>query len=102
MLAVPPVALRLALGRQLADELLLGSLRVLPARLLGSGYRFRTRRSTAHWPSAGRNLTAHPPEGARRPEPASVGDGASPSTVVARSSPPGSRARTGTVTPLST
>lgn len=38
--AVPPVALRLALGRQLADELLLGSLRVLPARLTESGFRF--------------------------------------------------------------
>ena len=33
VLAVPPFALRLALGRQLADELLLGSLRVIPARL---------------------------------------------------------------------
>jgi uncharacterized protein (TIGR01777 family) len=41
VLAVPPVALRLALGRQLADELLLGSLRVVPARLLDAGYRFR-------------------------------------------------------------
>jgi uncharacterized protein len=41
VLGVPPVALRIALGRQLADELLLGSLRVLPARLLGAGYRFR-------------------------------------------------------------
>jgi hypothetical protein len=40
LLAVPPFALRLALGRQLADELLLGSLRVLPERLTGSGYRF--------------------------------------------------------------
>jgi uncharacterized protein (TIGR01777 family) len=40
-LAVPPVALRLALGRQLVDELLLGSLRVLPARLIDAGYRFR-------------------------------------------------------------
>jgi uncharacterized protein (TIGR01777 family) len=40
VLAVPPVALRLALGRQLADELLLGSLRVLPARLTESGFRF--------------------------------------------------------------
>jgi hypothetical protein len=41
VLGVPPVALRLGLGRQLADELLLGSLRVLPARLIGAGYRFR-------------------------------------------------------------
>jgi uncharacterized protein len=40
VLAVPPVVLRLALGRQLADELLLGSLRVVPDRLVGSGYRF--------------------------------------------------------------
>jgi hypothetical protein len=32
--------LRLAFGRQLADELLLGSLRVLPARLLDAGFRF--------------------------------------------------------------
>jgi uncharacterized protein (TIGR01777 family) len=38
--AVPPFALRLALGRQLADELLLGSLRVLPARLVETGYQF--------------------------------------------------------------
>jgi len=41
VLAVPPFALRVALGRPLADELLLGSARVLPARLLDSGYRFR-------------------------------------------------------------
>jgi uncharacterized protein len=40
VLAVPPLALRIALGRQLADELLLGSLRVIPARLVESGYRF--------------------------------------------------------------
>jgi hypothetical protein len=40
-LAAPPFALRLALGRQLADELLLGSLRVLPARLTDAGYRFQ-------------------------------------------------------------
>jgi uncharacterized protein (TIGR01777 family) len=40
VLKVPPVALRLAFGRQLADELLLGSLRVLPARLTEAGYRF--------------------------------------------------------------
>jgi uncharacterized protein (TIGR01777 family) len=39
-LAVPSVALRLALGRQLADELLLGSLRVVPDRLVAAGYRF--------------------------------------------------------------
>jgi len=41
VLAVPPLALRVALGRELADELLLGSLRVLPARLVDVGYRFR-------------------------------------------------------------
>jgi len=41
VLAVPPVALRLALGRGLADELLLGSLRVIPDRLVASGYGFR-------------------------------------------------------------
>ena len=40
LLAVPPPALHLALGRQLVDELLLGSLRVLPARLVESGFRF--------------------------------------------------------------
>jgi hypothetical protein len=40
-LAVPPFALRMALGRQLADELVLGSLRVLPAKLTDGGYRFR-------------------------------------------------------------
>jgi uncharacterized protein (TIGR01777 family) len=41
VLAVPPVALHVALGRQLVDELLLGSLRVLPRRLTDSGFRFR-------------------------------------------------------------
>jgi len=41
VLAVPPFALRLALGRDLADELLLGSLKVMPARLEETGYRFR-------------------------------------------------------------
>jgi uncharacterized protein (TIGR01777 family) len=41
VLAVPPFALRVALGRDLADELLLGSLKVMPARLLETGYRFR-------------------------------------------------------------
>jgi uncharacterized protein (TIGR01777 family) len=40
VLGVPPFALRLALGRQLADELLLGSLRVLPTRAVDAGYRF--------------------------------------------------------------
>ncbi len=41
VLTAPPFALRLALGRQLADELLLGSLRVVPARLTDTGYRFQ-------------------------------------------------------------
>jgi uncharacterized protein (TIGR01777 family) len=41
VLAVPPFALRLALGRDLADELLLGSLRVMPVRLTETGYMFR-------------------------------------------------------------
>ncbi len=40
LLPVPAAALRLAFGR-LADEALLASARVQPARLLGSGYRFR-------------------------------------------------------------
>jgi uncharacterized protein len=37
---VPALAVRLALG-EMADELLLGSLRVMPARLQTSGYQFR-------------------------------------------------------------
>jgi uncharacterized protein (TIGR01777 family) len=40
-LAVPAPALRLALGRELVDEALLASQRVLPAVLLGSGFDFR-------------------------------------------------------------
>jgi uncharacterized protein (TIGR01777 family) len=40
VMAVPPFALRIGLGKELADELLLGSLRVMPARLVESGYRF--------------------------------------------------------------
>jgi uncharacterized protein (TIGR01777 family) len=40
VLGAPPFALRLALGRQLVDELLLGSLRVVPARLADAGYTF--------------------------------------------------------------
>ncbi len=40
-LAAPRFALALVLGRELATELLLGSLRVLPARLEASGYAFR-------------------------------------------------------------
>jgi uncharacterized protein len=40
VLPLPAFAARLALG-EMADELLLGSLRVVPARLQASGYRFR-------------------------------------------------------------
>jgi NAD dependent epimerase/dehydratase family enzyme len=39
---VPAVALRLAVG-EMADELLLASVRVMPERLQASGYEFR------HW-----------------------------------------------------
>ncbi len=42
VLPVPATALRAVLGRGMADELLLGSMRVLPTRLLDSGYTFRT------------------------------------------------------------
>ncbi len=38
--AVPSFALRLALGRQMADELVLASQRVVPTRLLGAGFAF--------------------------------------------------------------
>ena len=41
VLPVPAPALRLLLGREMADELLLASMRVLPTRLLDSGYAFR-------------------------------------------------------------
>jgi len=41
LLPAPAFALRLALGRQMADELLLSSQRVLPARLQAHGFRFR-------------------------------------------------------------
>ncbi len=40
-MAVPRVALGIALGRQLVDEALLASQRVLPARLVASSYQFR-------------------------------------------------------------
>ncbi len=40
LVPVPRAALRLALGPGLADEAVLASQRVLPARLLASGYRF--------------------------------------------------------------
>jgi hypothetical protein len=42
VLPVPAPALRLLLGRELADELLLVSQRVIPERLNGSGFQFRT------------------------------------------------------------
>jgi hypothetical protein len=41
VLVVPPFALKVAFGRELADELLLGGARVLPARLTESGFSFR-------------------------------------------------------------
>ncbi len=41
LLPAPAFALRLLLGREMADELLLASQRVLPRRLLESGYRYR-------------------------------------------------------------
>ncbi len=40
VLAVPAVALRVALGSELASEMILAGQRVLPARVLGDGYRF--------------------------------------------------------------
>lgn len=40
VLPVPAFALRALLGRELADELLLGGQRVLPTKLLSSGYAF--------------------------------------------------------------
>ncbi|HVS15386.1 MAG TPA: TIGR01777 family oxidoreductase [Thermoanaerobaculia bacterium] len=40
ILPVPALALRLALGREMADELLLASARVRPARLLERGFEF--------------------------------------------------------------
>ncbi len=41
VLPVPRVALRLAVGRGMADEALLASTRAVPEKLLGSGYAFR-------------------------------------------------------------
>jgi len=41
-LPVPAFALRLAVGREMADGLLLASARVLPKRLLDTGYAFRS------------------------------------------------------------
>ena len=41
VIAVPATALRLALGREMADELVLASQLVLPTRLQGAGYEFR-------------------------------------------------------------
>ena len=40
ILPAPAFALRLLLGRDMADELLLGGARVVPARLLAAGFRF--------------------------------------------------------------
>jgi NAD dependent epimerase/dehydratase family enzyme len=40
VMPVPAPALRLLLGREMADELILGSMRVLPTRLLDAGYAF--------------------------------------------------------------
>lgn len=40
-LSVPPAALRFALGREAAEELVLSSMRVLPERLLAANYPFR-------------------------------------------------------------
>jgi len=40
VLPVPPMALRLVLGRQLADEAILAGQRVLPRALLDAGYQF--------------------------------------------------------------
>ncbi len=40
VLPAPAVALRLLLGREMADELLLSGARVAPARLLAAGFRF--------------------------------------------------------------
>jgi hypothetical protein len=40
---VPAAVARLVFG-QMADELLLGGANVIPARLLASGYRFRSER----------------------------------------------------------
>lgn len=40
-LPVPAVALRLLLGREMAEELLLSSTRVVPRRLQGAGFQFR-------------------------------------------------------------
>jgi uncharacterized protein len=38
---VPPIALRLVFGREAADEAMLSSTRLAPARLLAGGFRFR-------------------------------------------------------------
>ena len=40
-LPVPPAALRLAFGREAANEAMLASARLVPARLLAGGFRFR-------------------------------------------------------------
>ncbi|HEV7865363.1 MAG TPA: DUF1731 domain-containing protein, partial [Acidimicrobiia bacterium] len=40
LLPVPKIGLKLLLGGEMAEELLLGGQRVLPTRLLDSGYTF--------------------------------------------------------------
>lgn len=47
VLPVPAVALRLVVGRQMADEMVLASQRAVPACLLESGYRFHHPRAEA-------------------------------------------------------
>ena len=110
VLPVPGFALRVALGPDLASEMVLAGQRVVPARLRASGYQFlhgdidTALADVAH--AGRRRPPTHPAtkrpgdpclRGARRD-----GRGARFSTTVARSSPPGSTARTGMVTPLST
>jgi uncharacterized protein (TIGR01777 family) len=53
MFPVPPFALRLALGREMADALLTGSQRVIPKKLLALNYRFQFPDLA---PALGRNL----------------------------------------------
>lgn len=58
VLRVPALALRLALGREMADELLLTSARVVPSRLVESGFEFEHPRLQG----ALRTLLQQPPE----------------------------------------
>jgi len=41
VLSVPPFALGLALGHEMSEEMLVGGARVIPTRLLGSGFQFQ-------------------------------------------------------------